>query len=350
MEYYQQIKDDSKLIPYPQKSKTLNNINKVIDDAKTYPPIFISQLYNQYQQLSRTDHITIHTQSRQFISDNDAINIISADDYVYIFMYFQVHFIYFPHIMIDKFNKYKNENYLFCYNVKGDYITFIDIIGEHNEQFVFLGKKNNNIDVMIKWTKNPQELEDELENMIRAETIGVELPLFDDSFFFWDQHILVEEILEPIDGEDDPYEIGRQILPNLHKLHFFGVHNDIKPANIMKRENKYFLIDYGGLAFIPKLYAYIREIWTPLWSSQVKESGQITTAKNDLLELIYVLHYQDALKKGIYIDDDDYKNIYLEPWATLIDQIRNIDERNIKPTDYDPFYKVLGIKQSLSRK
>jgi tRNA A-37 threonylcarbamoyl transferase component Bud32 len=246
--------------------------------------------------------------------------------------------------MISRFDEYRTKPYLFCYNDKEEYIVLEDVIGEHEEQFVFRGKKSDGENVMVKWTKNPQELEDEIDNMIRAETIGVKLPKFDDSFFFWDVHVLVEEILEPIDGEDDAYEIGKQLLPSLHKLHYFGVHNDIKPGNIMKRGNEYLLIDYGGLAFIPKLYGFVREIWTPLWASQVKEAGQITTAKNDLMELIYVLHYQDALKQGIYIDEDDYKNVYIEKWKALLDQVRDIDERNIKKSDYESLYRFFGIK------
>jgi len=342
MEYYQEILKEAKLIPFPRKSNTSNLWDKVINEAETYPPILISQLYNQYKELSKFDRVSIHNQIRQFIIDNDRENNYTEDDYVNIYLYVQIHFIYYPHLILNEFDNYKNKPYLFCYNDKDEYIILKDILGEHDEQFVFRGKKNNGMDVMVKWTKNPQELEDEIENMFRAETIGVSLPYFDDSFFFWDVHVLVEEILEPININDNPIEIGRQLLPNIQKLHFFAVHNDIKPSNIMKRDNQYFLIDYGGLAFIPKLYGFWREIWTPLWASQVKEQGQITTAKNDLLELIYVLHYQDALIQGIYIEEDNYKNIFIEPWNSLIDKIRNIDERNIKNSDYESFYKVLN--------
>jgi serine/threonine protein kinase len=120
------------------------------------------------------------------------------------------------------------------------------------------------------------------------------LPWFSTSYRFFEDPVLVIEKLKPLDHTDDEYQLGIQVLEQLRYIHQFGVHCDIKPHNIMKRivgdKVLYFLIDHGGVSTDKLGYGYRRWLWSPAWTSQRSHvDNQITTYKNDLIELGYTM-------------------------------------------------------------
>jgi hypothetical protein len=105
------------------------------------------------------------------------------------------------------------------------------------------------------------------------------LPFFSSSYMMYGTPVLILELLEKLDESDDPYNIGFEVIHHLSYIHQIGVHNDIKPENIMKitrmSEGKkrifYYLIDFGGLTNekFPG-GGYRRFVWSPKWTCQIK--------------------------------------------------------------------------------
>lgn len=117
------------------------------------------------------------------------------------------------------------------------------------------------------------------------------LPYFSSSYMMFGKPVLILELLDKLDDTDDPYAIGFEIIHHLLYIHTIGVHNDIKPENIMKitrmSEGKkrvfYYLIDYGGLT--NEKYpdgGYRRFVWSPKWTSQIKPGWYRDIGKPEL--------------------------------------------------------------------
>jgi len=121
---------------------------------------------------------------------------------------------------------------------------------------------------------------------------------FSSSFYFWGVNVLVMEELYPITGEDDEYEIIRQIVPQIQELHKLGCHNDIKIQNVMKRgiinsDNtvtiEYLIIDFGGFTIQKLKDGYRRMVWTPRTCSQTKQTNQVTYPRHDMIEMCHAM-------------------------------------------------------------
>lgn len=297
-----------------------------LDEAKRYPDTLLLLLVYQHESLSPEERRTIHQCIR-----GPGVNL-GSDDYIWLYFYGLCHYSYYP-LLLPKLlgNSSMTTIPMICYNDK-EIITIQKHLGAAPDQYVFQGiRLSDEQPVVIKWYKEAEEIEKEISYMNQACLARVPLPWFDTSYYFWDRPVLVMELLEPLTrGQENIRELGLQLLLILERLHTFAVHNDIKPENIMKKDSRYYLIDFGDIAVTPKGYGKERRVWSPLWSSQVPEMGQITTPKYDLIELVYTLRYLADDTVG----DINIRNITQEPWVTLLNHIRRVPETRAMPYDF----------------
>lgn len=156
---------------------------------------------------------------------------------------------------------------------------------------------------VIKWIGGPARpadnmygLEKEMQAWERLKGL-VPDPGTQFHYRFWDNKVMVQDFLIPLRKEDYK-QVGRQLLPVLKKMHRIALHSDIKPDNILKDANgTYYLMDMGGITFDRLAYGFDRLVFSPHWTSQV-EDKQISTYKNDLLELGYTLHWLAQEERG----------------------------------------------------
>jgi serine/threonine protein kinase len=213
---------------------------------------------------------------------------------------------------------------------------------------VYLGKDKQNYFV-IKWLSHEKKsIKYEMSVLELLKKNNVKLCAFNTEYMFWDEPILCMEKLTKLDGSEDEIVIGRQILKILKKIHNFGVHSDIKPDNVMKKNNDFFLIDFGGFSMTKLKHGYHRKCWSNNWASQKRQHGQVTTYKNDLIELTYTLNaiYLSKTKKKYTHNDIKYispHNKQLYEYFTIVNSIDDVyhgfDE--MKST-YDKLIKILS--------
>jgi hypothetical protein len=165
---------------------------------------------------------------------------------------------------------------------------------------------------VVKWVLETlgasMDIRDEMKVLQRVRNEGVRTaePIF--TAKFWGNPVLLTEYLVPLDTTDSEFNVGKQLLGDLQKLHRIGVFNDLKPDNVMKRikpnksEPDYLLIDFGGMAIKQKAFGYERFTWTPSWAWQPYEYGQVTTGKYDLLELGGLMRGLEAIRKNQQVD------------------------------------------------
>ncbi len=214
-----------------------------------------------------------------------------------------------------------------------DKIYFVKSLSIARDQFVYLGERESDgKEFVIKgswegmfggmiyddvWnpkgsqTRNLSSIMNEIFNYQMLQEVGCDIP---EIYFDWSlglSRVLVMEKLYPLDETDSPIDVGLQILNQLRCVHTVGVHQDIKPDNILKRVNDYGSIDYilvdYGLSInapykndmserfnipIPSTY-YERTAATPFYhsnfSKRVSEAPP-ATFKTDLIELAISLY------------------------------------------------------------
>ena len=156
-------------------------------------------------------------------------------------------------------------------------------------------------------------------------------------------YVLVMEELLPI--TDNAMEMLTQLIPVVFKYRSFCCHSDIKPLNIMKSESslesessfKYYFIDLDDISTEKCLYGFKRTTYTPLFASQSKTYINITTIKQDLIELIGTAFKIMFPNSDIdYISAGRYKILY-----PLYMIVYNINEHNITDLDEQLIMKVL---------
>lgn len=261
--------------------------------------------------------------------------------------------------------------YLYAYATDERRIYFQKWLGHNSNQYIFLGrmidKEKNDLGLfVIKWvnpTLGTGTIEDETKRWIALQHAGANLPLFSVRFSFWGQPVLVMEYLAPLSSTDNEYMIGLSVLRFLRILFTsnLGVHNDIKPHNIMKSRQmddtksiQYYLIDFGSMADRKKNYGFERQVWSYPYASQVEEYGQVTTPKYDLLELIstikglrLITHPQEeklsSNDKSYLLALHDYvRNIaYSDKLYPLIELIRLYPDNAIPSNLYDKLEEAL---------
>lgn len=157
------------------------------------------------------------------------------------------------------------------------------------------GTTNDGRRVVVKWYKG--EKRDSTYEIEGYRRLGSPPPFLSGDYRILGDRVIIMEPCQQLDGSDDPYEVARQVLPQLGKLHRFACHSDIKPGNIMKREVvkegrrrwEYLMIDLGGIAVERSGIGYRRIVWSPKWTSQPRQRGIITTPLHDFIELGYTM-------------------------------------------------------------
>ena len=163
------------------------------------------------------------------------------------------------------------------------------------------------------------------------------------------------EKLFPITKDDNEFEVALEVMKQLVYLHQFGIHNDIKPGNIMKRivngKPKYLLIDYGGVATQRLSYGFKRWIWSPKWTSQeLHGKNQVTTAKNDFIELVYTMKTIQNMRNGEDKrhrrnkdgeEEDNIRTGFVGRLAKLHDRVEQVNPKDIKEEDYLDIIRIL---------
>lgn len=190
---------------------------------------------------------------------------------------------------------------IYAYDDKGNKIYLLKSLAISYDQNIWLGKlisSDKSIkdkEVVLKWSL--QETQTEIDNWATVKSLGIPTPIIAGNFKLMDFPVIVLEKLYRLDATDDPYKVGKSVLKDLSKLHKVCCHSDLKPDNIMKffpedknQEVIYYIIDYGSTSTEKLHYGYRRRVWTPLYKSQVPMSNQVTTAKYDLLELLFTIN------------------------------------------------------------
>lgn len=175
----------------------------------------------------------------------------------------------------------------------------------------------------------------------RLKKSGCPLPYFDISYEFWGHPVLVMEKLDKLGKHENIYQLGREVLQQLKHLHEFAVHNDIKPANILKRvengKTSYFLIDYGGVSKESLKYGFKRWIWTKHFTSQPPHTKkQVTTPRHDFKELGYTMNF---LKDR---SNDNYWKNFSGRLKKYMDRVKKVDKTNVRKRDYKDLIAILS--------
>lgn len=216
-----------------------------------------------------------------------------------------------------------------CVSEDGPYIDFQKVLCANSKSVLISGLMNG-IEVVVKWYKgDKRDCSYEANLYEKLKELGCNLPWFCTKFKFLNHQVLALEKLEKLDIHDEEFNIGIAVLDQLIYIHKIGVHCDIKPLNIMKRVHKgkttYFLIDFGGLTTKKLDYGYSRWLWSPKWCSQKSHvKKQITTAKNDFIELGYTMKAIQNWK--IYNGKDgEYKTGFTGRLAKYMQRVNKID-------------------------
>ncbi|SPN79902.1 Protein kinase [Cedratvirus Zaza IHUMI] len=183
--------------------------------------------------------------------------------------------------------------------------------------------------LVVKWFRNQDmDITFEMGLYKKLRLLGCPLPYFSCSYRFWKDKVLLMEELESLSEEDDPYQVGVCVLEQLSYLHTFAVHSDIKPNNIMRKGKRYYLIDFGGVALKRLDYGYKRWNWSEKWTSQkMHVKNQITTAKNDLIELGYTLNYLEQRHSPLLesVHRKDPRSGFQGKLAEYMNEVRRLD-------------------------
>jgi hypothetical protein len=262
--------------------------------------------------------------------------------------------------------KYFLENrIIYAYNPCGHRIYVDKIINFDEEKRIFLGIITKDSPVLcrdteeekwiVKWNVTPNAGEeytmDEMDRWEMIESVGANVPKIIKGFMILDFSVVVMEKLYPLEVQDYNQKLVMSTVSFIEKLLPIGVHNNIKPSNIMKRigskgEINYLVADIGSMTIQPLLYGFKRFHWSPYWSSQVVDLETVTTVKNDLLELGYVL---TLLSKIDSVNDEQellelIQNIKLvEKPKEIFDwmnRVRMINEQDIQMKDFIDLKKL----------
>lgn len=195
--------------------------------------------------------------------------------------------------------------------------------------------------IVAKWFRfQERTVEEESNNYEKLKKLGCPLPFFTTHYRFWNEPLLIMEQLQPLGKQEDYLALGRDVLEQLEYLHNFGVHNDIKVNNIMKGVNRYFLIDYGGVAKKPFQYGYLRWTWSEKWTCQkIHSQDQVTTAKHDFIELGYTMQaLSNFSSQGCY---GEIRKKFSGKIKEYMSYVRGLREESITKGDYQQLKNIL---------
>jgi hypothetical protein len=251
---------------------------------------------------------------------------------------------------LSLFSDEKYYNDVWCYNKENTKkIKLVKLITNSDNVCLVKGLMlPGNSPVVVKMyqgSKKDTSYEVSIYKKIR-KTLNIPRVWFSSSFYFWGVNVLVMERLYPINGEDDEYEITRQIIPQMKELHKLGCHNDIKIQNIMKRgiinnDNtisiEYLIIDFGGFTTEKLKDGFKRLVWTPRTAAQKKESNQVTYPYYDLIEFCHAMRQVQLSRIG---KKDNVKEGFLGKLKDIYDICKSA-EHYPSNEDYNKILKVV---------
>ena len=302
-------------LPDPLKDQLKVLENRFRDDSDIKP--VAQALYQQYGKKHRH-----HPHIKSIIFRVAMLKVISPD-YLFNKKYFQ---------------------HVYAYDDKGHVVTFDKIMTTGRHVVLLLGRLPNGIQVVVKWYQShKRDTQYEIDIYKKLRGIGTPMPWFSSSYKFWNAPVLVMEKLEAIDASDNEYEVGKQVLEQLPYLHSFGVHNDLKPGNILARHNPdgskiYFVIDYGGVATERLGKMYKRWIWSPKWTSQISHKpNQQTSSFYDAVELGYTMKSIANFRTG----EKEIREGFRGTLAKYMNRVAKIDKVGLCEKDYHDLISVL---------
>lgn len=164
---------------------------------------------------------------------------------------------------------------------------------------------------VMKWEEyTERNAEDETYELL--ENKGMQAPEIMHDIKFFGFGVLMIEFLYPLDVTDRPIEVARQLLQQLSVIHTIGCYFDLKPDNIRKKNQpggsvKYYIIDMNLSTEMLEPGIFKRKHYTYYYASQTmpfnNRPAQRSSAKNDFIELMYVLHQMIA--KRLYLAKKD---------------------------------------------
>lgn len=237
--------------------------------------------------------------------------------------------------------------FAYCYNTRGHLVRLEKTITIGKHVFVMLGRLDDNLPVVVKWYQSSRhDTLYEIKMYKRLRNLKCPTPWFSSTYSFWDSPVLVMEKLQPLNEDDDPGKVAAAVLRQLVYLHRFGVHNDLKPGNIMKRVTSdgvtYFIIDHGGVATQRYRHGYRRWIWSPKWTCQRPHaSNQVTTGKHDFLELGFTWKTMENWVTG----DKEIRHGFKGKLARFMDRVAEVNEKHITERDYDDLIAIAESRE-----
>nr|WIL05014.1 putative protein kinase [Cedratvirus duvanny] len=285
--------------------------------------------YNWYKHLSPKLHQCIEAVLKDFIREQDVLDFVEKKQAQISEgkLYRLAVLCSIPTVRLFE-NQFLSQ--VCCYHyLKPEKYYFIDKVLKKGP-FVRIGFIREN-PIVVKWFRN-QDMSVTYEMALyeKLKLLGCPLPYFSCSYRFWKDKVLLMEKLEPVDEEDDPFQTGVCVLEQLSYLHTFSVHSDIKPNNIMKKGRKYYLIDFGGVALKKLGYGYKRWNWSEKWTSQkMHVKNQITSYKNDLVELGYTLNYLEKKRASSVNTPIDPRSGFQGKIAEYMDEVRRLDAETL---------------------
>jgi hypothetical protein len=311
---------DYRNLPEPLK-KQLAKLQEKFEDESEIKSL-ANELYRKaYRQYGKTSYRSTTLNLKKIALRMAMLRAIPSDTLL--------HSRWFPHVT--------------AYDHRGHLVRLEKEIAQGRHVYVIAGKLDNEIPVVVKWYQsNRRDTLYEISIYKRLRKMGCDTPWFSSSYRFWDFPVLVMEKLHSLTKEDDEFEMAIQVLQQLTYLHQFGIHNDIKPGNVMKRlvdgKPKYLMIDHGGVATQKYQYGYRRFIWSPKFTSQKPhESNQITTAKHDFLELGICMKAIQNMRTG----ESKVRSGFTGKLKKFMDRVELINQKDVKSSDYEDLIKIL---------
>lgn len=242
--------------------------------------------------------------------------------------------------ILTSLNKWTEPEDFICYNTFGKWIGFHKVIASGRNVILFEGKRKRvGDDLVIKWYQSEKkDTNYEVSIYEKLQSMNAKLPFFISGYYFWETPVLVLEKLDPVDTKADEIEMGIQILDQLKTVHKLCIHNDIKPGNIMRKGNIYYLIDYGGVTTERLGWGFRRRVWSPKWTCQkIHEPNQVTGPKHDFIELGYTMQYLSDSRAGIKFKRGRYSGKI----RNYMEEVKKITSNNVKKEDYDRLISIL---------
>ena len=342
-----------------------NPIWKHITDMQTQTDTTRLQFIEAYISYATLEQSAVQDVVKGLISFYPGTRAISSQEYLYLLLHTVQHRIFYP----DRLHDEKDINRFYAVDSYGNRIYLQKKLHDRCYLGQIITNEGTKLDqeVIVRWicTCDGNVL-DELPTYQRLQVINLNLPWLTTDFKFWGLAVLVIQRYQPINEDDNEWQVALDILNILIKIQPFGVHNGIRPSIICQKDGTYILNDYSSLTTSKKGYGYLRKYWHSMWSSQVREPGQITTLKNDLLELGYTIRaiQLEKLKQSndlvfefirmsfktnvdSYFDDNESlidslpRQISNDPLLNYMETVRLLDERNITKEDLQKIKDML---------